>query len=74
MSSNEKMKYIEEGSGDGLPGKNTETFTKVCRDEDGKTKAQLELKLLRDGKGNKNCFYKYIGSKRKAKENVGPLW
>ena len=49
-------------------------ITNVCRDEDGKTKAQLELELVRDGKGNINGFYKYIGSERKAKENVGPLW
>lgn len=46
----------------------------MCRDEDGKNKAQLELQLVRSGKGKKNGFYKYTGSKRKAKENVGPLW
>jgi len=25
-------------------------------------------------KGNKKSFYKYISDKRKARENVGPLW
>ena len=33
----------------------------------------MELNLARDVKDNKKCFYKYIGDKRKTRENVGPL-
>ena len=33
----------------------------------------MELNLARDVEDNKNGFYKYIGDKRKARENVGPL-
>ncbi|KAK4807097.1 hypothetical protein QYF61_018438 [Mycteria americana] len=42
-------------------------------DEVRKAKSQMELNLARDVKGNKKGFYKYIGDKRKARENVGPL-
>lgn len=41
MSSNEKMKYIEEGSGDGLPGNNTETLPKCAGVKMGKPKLSL---------------------------------
>lgn len=37
-----------------------------------KTKAHLELNLERDVKSNKKGFYRYIDSKKKTKENVGP--
>ena len=37
-----------------------------------KAKAQLELELVRDVKGNKKGFFRYVGSKMEAKENVGP--
>ena len=33
----------------------------------------MELNLARDVKDNKKGFYKYIGNKRKTRENVGPL-
>jgi len=33
-----------------------------------------EINLARDIKGNKKSFYRYIGDKRKAKDNVGSLW
>jgi len=36
------------------------------------SQAQLELKLARAMKGNKN-LYKYTGNKRKNAANVGPL-
>lgn len=39
----------------------------------GKAKAQLEMKLARDIKGNKKNFYCYIINKRINKENVSPL-
>jgi len=32
-----------------------------------------ELKLTRDVKNNKKGFFNYISSKRKARDNVGPL-
>jgi len=44
----------------------------VCRDGAGKTKAHLELNMMRDTKCNKKGF-KCIGNKRKAKENMGLL-
>ncbi|GAB0179566.1 mitochondrial enolase superfamily member 1 [Grus japonensis] len=43
------------------------------RDEVRKAKAQLQFSLARDIKENKKGFYKYIGDKRKTRENVGPL-
>ncbi|PKU31816.1 rna-directed dna polymerase from mobile element jockey-like [Limosa lapponica baueri] len=48
--------------------------TSVKRDETRKAKASLELKLARDVKVNKKgFFFKYIGGKRKTRENVGLL-
>ncbi|PKU43995.1 rna-directed dna polymerase from mobile element jockey-like [Limosa lapponica baueri] len=38
-----------------------------------KAKACLELNLARDVKDNKKGFFKYISSKRKTRENMGPL-
>ncbi|PKU28821.1 glycerol kinase [Limosa lapponica baueri] len=50
---------------------------RVCRDETRKAKNPLELKLARDVMVNKKGFgfgfFKYIGGKRKTRENVGPL-
>ena len=37
-----------------------------------KTKAHLELNLARDVR-NKKGFFKYISSKQKTRDNVGPL-
>ncbi|KAM6381950.1 uncharacterized protein FN964_003655 [Alca torda] len=55
------------------PWEDYKNATRVCRDETGKAKAALELDLARDVKHNKKSFYKYIGSKRKTREVVGPL-
>ncbi|GAB0207209.1 mitochondrial enolase superfamily member 1 [Grus japonensis] len=44
---------------------------RVCRD--ATRKAHLELNLARDVKDKKKGFFKYISSKRKTRENVGPL-
>lgn len=41
----------------------------TCMNGVRKAKAQLELKLAREVKGDKKGFYKDIGSKRKAKES-----
>ncbi|GAB0209397.1 mitochondrial enolase superfamily member 1 [Grus japonensis] len=46
---------------------------RICRDATRKAKAHLELNLAMDVKDNKKGFFKYISSKRKTRENVGPL-
>ena len=46
---------------------------RVCREATRKAKAHLELNLTRDVKDNKKGFFKYISSKWKTRENVGPL-
>ncbi|PKU46210.1 hypothetical protein llap_3484 [Limosa lapponica baueri] len=38
-----------------------------------RAKAHLELNLARDVKDKKKGLFKYVRSKRKARENVGPL-
>ncbi|GAB0182598.1 mitochondrial enolase superfamily member 1 [Grus japonensis] len=48
-------------------------IVRVCRNATRKAKAHLELNLARDVKDNKKGFFKYISSKRKTRENVGPL-
>ncbi|GAB0203352.1 hypothetical protein GRJ2_002800800 [Grus japonensis] len=44
-----------------------------CKNATRKAKAPLELKLARDVKDKKKGFFKYMNSKRKTRENVGPL-
>jgi len=46
---------------------------RACRDATKKAKAHLELNLARDVKDNKKGFFKYISSKQKTRDNVGPL-
>ena len=46
---------------------------RACRDATRKAKVHLELNLARDVEDNKKGFFKYTSSKRKTKENVGPL-
>ncbi|PKU41029.1 rna-directed dna polymerase from mobile element jockey-like [Limosa lapponica baueri] len=46
---------------------------RVYRDETRKAKTSLELNLTSDVKVNKKGFFKYIGGKKKTRENVGPL-
>ncbi|KFZ45725.1 hypothetical protein N321_12356, partial [Antrostomus carolinensis] len=48
-------------------------ITREARDQVRKAKALTELNLARDVKGNKKSFYRYVGEKRKTRENVGPL-
>jgi len=43
------------------------------REEIGKAKAQLELRLATVARDNKKCFYKYVNNKKRAKENLHPL-
>ena len=46
---------------------------RVARDRVRKAKALTELNLARDIRSNKKSFYRYVGDRRKSKENVGPL-
>jgi len=46
---------------------------RALRDAMRKAKVHLELNLARDVKNNKKGFFKYISSKRKARDNVGQL-
>ena len=46
---------------------------KLCREKIRKDKAQLELNLATKVKDNDKHFYKYINSKRRARENLHPL-
>ena len=46
---------------------------RLCRDKIRKAKTHLELNLATAVKDNKKCFYKYINTKRRTKENLHPL-
>jgi len=45
---------------------------RACREAMRKAKVHLESNLARNVKDNKKGFFKYISSKRKARDNVGP--
>jgi len=47
-------------------------IVRVCREAIRKAKVHLELNLARDVRDKKG-FFKYISSKRKTRDNVGPL-
>ncbi|KAK4813827.1 hypothetical protein QYF61_001831 [Mycteria americana] len=46
---------------------------RLCREKSRRAKAELELSLAAAVKDNKKHFFKYISSKRRAKENLQPL-
>ena len=46
---------------------------RACKDATRKAKAHLELNLARDARNNKKGFFNYISSKRKTRNNVGPM-
>ncbi|KAK4823601.1 hypothetical protein QYF61_003801 [Mycteria americana] len=46
---------------------------RLCREKIRRAKAELELNLAAAVKDNKKHFFKYISSKRRAKENLQPL-
>jgi len=46
---------------------------RACRDATRKAKAHLEMRLAKEIKDNKKGFFKYVNSKRKTRDNVGPL-
>ena len=48
-------------------------IVQAARDQVRKAKAPIELNMARDVEGNKKSFYRYVGDKRKTRENVGPL-
>ena len=48
-------------------------IAKMCRKKIRKAKAQLELSSDSKVKDNNEYFYKYINSKRRARENLHPL-
>ncbi|CAM5122730.1 unnamed protein product [Eretmochelys imbricata] len=48
-------------------------IARACRNDIRRAKSHLELQLARDVKSNKKGFFRYVGNKKKAKENVGPL-
>ncbi|KAK4817156.1 hypothetical protein QYF61_002890 [Mycteria americana] len=46
---------------------------RLCREKIRRAKTELELNLVAAVKDNKKHFFKYISSKRRAKENLQPL-
>ncbi|KAK4810540.1 hypothetical protein QYF61_004503 [Mycteria americana] len=46
---------------------------RLCKEKIRRAKAELELNLAAAVKDNKKYFFKYISSKRRAKENLQPL-
>jgi len=48
-------------------------IVRVCRDATRKAEVYLESYLARDIKDNQKSFFRYISSKWKTRENVGPL-
>ncbi|PKU36828.1 rna-directed dna polymerase from mobile element jockey-like [Limosa lapponica baueri] len=63
------LQKVEKGTGH-LEYRNV---VRLCRDATRKARDPLEFNLARDVKDNKKGFFKYISSKRKIRENVGPL-
>ena len=49
------------------------SVVRACRDVMRKAKAHLEMKLAKEIKDNMEFFFKYVKSKRKTRDNVGPL-
>lgn len=56
-----------------IPTGNDKAVARGCRDAAGIAKAQLKLKLTRNVKNSKKWFFRYVESKWKKKENIGPL-
>uniref|UniRef100_A0A8B9PGQ4 Reverse transcriptase domain-containing protein n=1 Tax=Apteryx owenii TaxID=8824 RepID=A0A8B9PGQ4_APTOW len=70
---NQKKEVYRKWKGGQATWEEYRNAVRVCRDVTRKAKARLELNLARDVKDNKKGFFKYISSKRKTRENVGPL-
>lgn len=56
-----------------LLGRNIGTYQSMKGDAVRKAKAHLELNVESNVKDNLKGFFKYINSKRKTRENTGPL-
>lgn len=72
LNSDIKRKHTRGGSIERWPGRNTATLSWACIHRVRKAKTNLELNVVRDLKGNKKGFYRYIGNKTKkpkAKQN-----
>ncbi|KAK4823229.1 hypothetical protein QYF61_027570, partial [Mycteria americana] len=52
---------------------NYKGVARLCREKIRRAKAELDINLATAVKDNKKHFFKYISSKRKAKENLQPL-
>ncbi|KFV01109.1 hypothetical protein N340_07767, partial [Tauraco erythrolophus] len=48
-------------------------IVQATRDQVRKAEALRELNLVRDIKGNKKSFYRYVSDKKRTRENVEPL-
>jgi len=65
-------KPTEGGSKDKQPGRNRGKMLEQPGNQVRKAKAMIELNLSREAKGNKKSSRRYVGSKRKTRENAGP--
>jgi len=74
----DKLRYNKEASRRWKQGqvawKEYRDIVQAARDQVRKAKALIELHLSMDIKGNKKSFCRYVGDKRKTRENEGPLW
>ena len=76
MNLNEKRKSMEylwnmEKETGKVGGKRK--FVRACRNATKKAKVHLKLNLMKEAKNNKKGFSKHVNSKRRTRENVGPL-
>ncbi|KAK4832375.1 hypothetical protein QYF61_022230 [Mycteria americana] len=74
----DKLKHKKEGYSGWKQGQvaweEYRAIVRAARDQVRKAKALTELNLASDVKGNKKSFYRYVGDKRKTREDVGHLW
>lgn len=66
-----KHRCTRGGKGEKCPRKNIDKHFEHTETQEGKT--HLKINLLRDVKGNKQSFQKFIHSKKKTMENFGLL-
>lgn len=57
----------------GRPLRRTKDMIRHCREKIRRAKPQLNFSLVAAVKDYNKCFYKYINSRRGAKENLHPL-
>lgn len=73
MCLKEKKEADQLWKGSQISTEDYKNLTRVCRDAGRKTKAQAELKLAKDVRNNKKGFFRYVTSKQKHSEDIGPL-